>query len=611
MRKRTKIIIISVLLIVVASVAYSATREKPLKYTSAKVERGDVIQKVSATGAVEAAKKIDLKFMSTEKIVEVNAKVGGEVKAGDTLAKLDSSKLDTQLAQSQAALVAAQANLETVLKGSTNEQVKVAATAVENAEIALMSAKQSLEDTKASSTKDIQSAQSAVDSSKVALDNANAGLSNTKATNTNNMANVYGAAWDSATAALSSCDDALDTNKTVLDDDDADDVLSVLNLKYLDQSKTSRQAAENAYANALAYQATISSNRTEANVDTFINKSQDALEKTRITLSDTYLVLQATITSSQLTQAELDALKTSISTSRTGINTTISTLTAKEQAIASQRVANQSSLTSAQSAVSSAQSALAVSQSNLASAQSGASAKTNAAQNTILSREGDLKQAQDNLSQVSAKADSSKVLAATAQVDQARSSVELIQNQLKDLILVSPHDGIVTAVNGEAGEIASMTEPFVSLIIPNGFEIKANISEVQIAKLKVGDKVDITFDALGSDEKFTGEISEIDPAETEISGVIYYQVTTLFTGDGEVVKPGMTANLDILTAKKEEVLKVPFQALKEKDDYKYVQVVVKNKLQEIQVEVGLKGDSDYEVKKGLSEGQEVVTFVEE
>ncbi len=610
MRKRTKIIIAVVALIVIA-IGYNMSKPKALNYTSAKVERGDVIQTVSATGAVEAAKKIDLNFMSSDKIKEINVKVGDSVKGGDILAKLDTSKLDAQLSQSQAALAAAEANLQTVLEGSTDEQVKVAATAAENAKIALDTAKQNLEDTKTSTAKEIESAESSVQSAQVSLNNANTGLENTKVTNENNLNNAYESAWDGVNSALVVCNDALNANQTVLDNDDAENTLSVLNYQYLTKSSLSKTAAANAYNDSWNFKNSVTSSRTPENIDTAISKTQDALEKTSTTLSDTYLVLQSTVVSAELTQTELDALKANISGQRTSVNNAISSLTAKKQAISSQKVANQSSLTSAQSAVNSASSALNVAQSNLSSVKSAANARINAAQNTVYSQEGSLKQAQDNLSQVGAHATSSQVSAAEAQVEQARASVDLIQNQVNDMILTAPHDGVVTAVSGEVGEVASMAAPFISLIIPNGFQITANISEVEIAKLKVGDSVDITFDALGSDEKFAGKISEIDPAETEISGVIYYKVTTLFTGDGEIIKPGMTANLDILTAKKENVLKVPFQALKEKDGYKYVQVVVKNKVQEIEVEVGLKGDSEYEVIKGVEEGREVVTFVEE
>lgn len=488
--------------------------------------------------------------------------------------------------------------------------MKVAATAVENAEIALNSAKQSLEDTKISTEREIRSAESSLESAKVSLKSAENSLENTETSNENSLDNAYESAWDGMISALTACGDAINTNTTVKEDDDAENTLGVTNSQALRTAETSEAAARSSYNAAMAFRSSASGDRTHENVEEAIDMTQDALDKTRTTLSDTYAVLQATITSSTFTQAELDALKASIATERSGLNTTMATLTTKEQGISTQKIANQASLTNAESAVNSGRSALAVSESNLSAVKSASTAKINSAQNAVLSSEGQLKQAKDSLANVASEASSSQVMAAQAQVEQARANVELIETQLQDMILTAPHDGVVTAVNGEVGELASMTEPFVSIIIPEGFEIKANISEVEIAKLKVGDSVEITFDALGSDEKFTGEISEIDPAETEISGVIYYQVTTLFTGDGEVVKPGMTANLDILTAEKKDVLKIPFQALKEKDDYKYVQIVVDDEVKEIPVEVGLKGDSEYEVKGGLAEGQEVVTFLE-
>lgn len=610
MSKKNKIIIVAIAILCGGYAYFASTKKAPLNYTSAKVQRGDVVQTVSATGAVEAAKKIDLNFMSSEKIKEVNVKVGDAVKEGAVLAKLDASKLDAQLAQSQSALLAAQASLQTVLDGSSNEEVKVAATAVENAEIALRSAKQSLEDTKASTERDIRSAESSVEGARVTLRNAENSLENTELSNENSLRNAYEAAWDGMVSALTACDDALNTNTTVKQDDDAKNTLGVTNSQALRTAEASEAAARSSYNAAVAFKNGAAGDRGREDIEEAIDMTQAALDKTRTTLSDTYAVLQATIISSTFTQAELDALKASIATERSGLNTTVATLTAKEQGISTQKVANQTSLTTAESAVNSAKSALAVSENNLSAVKSASTAKINSAQNAVLSSEGQLKQAQDSLAQVAAGASSSKISAAEAQVEQARASVALIETQLQDMVLAAPHDGVVTAVNGEVGELASMTEPFASIIIPEGFEIKANISEVEIAKLKVGDSVEITFDALGADEKFTGEISEIDPAETEISGVIYYRVTTLFTGDGEVVKPGMTANLDILTAEKKDVLKIPFQALKDKDDYKYVQIVTDNQVKEIPVEVGLKGDSEYEIKGGLAEGQEVVTFLE-
>lgn len=598
MQKKTKIILLAVVLIVLALIGYNASRKTPLNYTGARVDRGEVKQTVSATGTVEAIEKVELKFLNSGKITEINVRAGSEVKAGDLLAKLDVAKLESQLAQSTAAMAVAAANVETIQEGASSEDVRVAETSIDNAEIALRSAQQNLEDTRSSTEKETASAEAASASAELSLGNVKAG-------NENSLGNAYAVAWDTAISALTACDDALDANKTILEDEGAKNTLSVRDTQYLNNSKSSRRTAESSRDAAETYVRANASAPAPAVVDAALGKAQAALGDTKNTLSDTYDVLQATVTSSMLTQAELDAFKASISAQRTGINSSILNLNAKKLAIATQKVANQSSLDGSQSAADTAKR-------NLSSVQVGATAKINAAENAVAAREGELKQARERLEQVKAKPSSSKIAAAEAQVDQARASVELIRGQIEDATILAPYDGLITNVTGEVGEIASASDPVVSMMIPNGFQIVSNISEVSISKLKVGDSVALDFDALGADQVFTGRVSEIDPAQTEISGVVYYKVTTIFTADGDVVKSGMTANLEILTAQKDGTLRIPFQALKEKEGRKYVQTVdADQRVSEIYVEVGLRGDSYYEVTGGLAEGQEIATFIQQ
>jgi len=611
MRKRN-IIIAAVVLIVIVVVIISSSGDKALNYTSVQISRGEVLQTVSATGAVEAKTKIDMKFVNSGRIEEINVKVGDEVKEGDVLAKLESAKLESQLAQAEASLAAARANLQELLNGATSEDIRVAETAVANAEIALASAKQSLEDANSSAENTIANAEASVSSAEVTLDNAKLSLENTKISNENNLDQLYDSVWDAIDSSLAVADDALGTNDTVLDNDDAADTLSVLNSQYLINAEVLKGDAENLYDETIAYRYSVNSAKTYENADAAIEKTENVLTAVKNALSETYKVLQSTITSSTLTQTELDALKSSISNDRAAVNTSISSMTSKRQAIATQKITNQTALDGAQSTVNSATSALNVANNSLASAHSSATTQINSAQNAVFLREGDLQQARDRLSQVKAGATSAQASASRAQVDQAAASVELIKNQIRDSYIIAPRDGVVTSVEGEVGEIASTTGVFLSIMISNGFEIKANISEVDISKIKVGDEVEITFDALGSDQIFKGEVSEIDPAETEISGVVYYKVMTIFTGDGEIIKPGMTANLDIMTASEEDVIRIPFQALNEENGRKFVKLVDKEgNIKEKDVVVGLRGDAYLEITDGVSEGDELVTFIEE
>ena len=611
MRKRTIIIIVIIILSIGIYAAYSFTKTPEPRYTTAEVVKGEILQTVSATGAVEAETKLDLRFINLGRIKEINVKVGDSVQEDEVLTKLDTVQLESQLNRSKAGLSAAQANLNKLLEGATIEDIRVSETAVANAQVALNNANQSLLDTKASAVKDIASAEASVNSAQTSLDSANQSLANTQISNENNLNQDYDDAWNTINSSLLTASNSLDTNDTVLDNEDAQDTLSVLNIQYLNNSSQSKTIAGNSYGNVKDYINSIKSSLSDENIDEALVHLKSALEDVRTTLSDTSDVLGATITSSNLSQAELDALKLSISTARANTNTAISSLTTAEQNISTQKVTNQTSLDSAQATVNSAESALNLSQESLAATQALINSKINTAENSVKSAEGALKQAQDQLALKTAKPSYSEISLYTAQVQEARASVSLIESQISDSILTAPQSGIITEINGEVGETITSAVNFISIIASENFEIKANISEVDIAKVKIDDEVEITFDALGPDKKFTGSITEIDPAQTEISGVIYYKTTTIFTGNSVIIKPGMTANLDIITAQKDNAIIIPFQALKEKDEQKYVQVLEDKVLRDVFVEVGLRGDINIEVLSGLIGGEDVVTFVEE
>jgi len=607
---RKKIILIAAIFILIIVVFFTFSNKPAPKYTMAQVSRGEILQTVSATGTVEATTNLSLNFVNSGKVQEIDVKVGDRVEEGKQLAKLDTTQLESQLDQAKANLNSANADLKKLLDGATVEDLRLSETAVENAQIALDNAKQNLLDTKISTERDIASSQASLNSAQTTLDNANKSMENVKISNDNNLDQDYNSAWDTINSSLVTASNSLNTNKTTLESEDAQDTLSVLNMKYLDDSSISSLTATDSYNAAKVYADDIAFLLTHEKIDEALLKTKKALEDIRTALSDTNNVLSATIISSSLSQSELDTLKSNVSSARTNTNTSISSITSSSQDISSRKITNQTNLDNAEATINSASSSLSLSEQAFLSAQSSASAKINAAENSVRSAEGSLKQAEDQLAFKKAGPRKEDVSSYQAQVKKAEASVDLIQNQISDSVLIAPRKGIITEINGEVGELATPSKAFVSMITADNFEIKANISEVDIAKVKIGDEVSITFDALGPDQEFVGKIVEIDPAQTEVSGVIYYKVTAMFTADAQIIKPGMTANLDILTAKKENVLMIPFQALKEESTRKYVQIVEDGKLKDIDIEIGLKGDVNIEVLKGLSEGQQVVTFVE-
>lgn len=199
-----------------------------------------------------------------------------------------------------------------------------------------------------------------------------------------------------------------------------------------------------------------------------------------------------------------------------------------------------------------------------------------------------------------------------AAVAQAKASVSVVQDQLKDVDLLAPFDGIVTKRNANPGEtvVLNLNSPILTVIQKDDLLIESNIPESDISKIALGQKVKITLDALTADDVFKASVSEIDPASTEIQGVVYYRIKLKFDSLDPRFKVGMSANLDIATAERSNVISVPSRAIKLDGDRKCVDVLqADNTTKKVYIETGLEGDEGMvEVKSGLSGGEKVVTF---
>ena len=145
----------------------------------------------------------------------------------------------------------------------------------------------------------------------------------------------------------------------------------------------------------------------------------------------------------------------------------------------------------------------------------------------------------------------------------------------------------------------------ISLLPDETYEVEVDIYEEDIVKVKISDPVKISLVAF-PDKIFKGKVIEIDPAEKLIEGVVYYEVTIGFEETPENIKPGMTADIAIQTARKENVLLIPKESLQEKDDKTIVQVFENGEIKEKEIETGLLGDEVVEIISGLNEGEKVI-----
>lgn len=209
------------------------------------------------------------------------------------------------------------------------------------------------------------------------------------------------------------------------------------------------------------------------------------------------------------------------------------------------------------------------------------------------------------------------IASAQAQIDSAQASLDKARSDASEYAIRAPIDGTVTKVNYALGETPNQTTAVIMMLGNERYEIKVDIPESDITKIKVGEKVTIELDAFGSDHPFSGAVTFIDPAQTVISDVTYYKTTVNFNQDSwnDQIKPGMTANITIVASELNDVLYIPQRAVKIRSTTlgevpsKYVEILVNGQLQEKDIAIGLRGDNGLvEITSGLSEGESVVTF---
>ena len=192
-----------------------------------------------------------------------------------------------------------------------------------------------------------------------------------------------------------------------------------------------------------------------------------------------------------------------------------------------------------------------------------------------------------------------------AQIKQAEANLAQSQAALNKLTIFAPFSGLITKQDAKVGEIVQAGVPIVTLMSPDNFEIEVNVPEVDIGKIRNGQEVEVSFDAFPG-EKFKGRVYYIEPAETLVDGVVNYKVKVALDNTGGKLKNGLTANLDIITATRTNVLTIPQYAVIENDNGYSVKKVVNGNVVDTPIKVGLRGrDGVLEVLSGLSEGDKV------
>jgi HlyD family secretion protein len=191
------------------------------------------------------------------------------------------------------------------------------------------------------------------------------------------------------------------------------------------------------------------------------------------------------------------------------------------------------------------------------------------------------------------------VSAAQARVDAALATLSMA-------IIIAPFDGTVTQAGLVPGEQVKTGDVAFRLDDLSHLLVDVQISEVDINNINLDQEAILTFDAI-LDKEYHGKVMEVGQAGDTVQGVVNFTVTIELTNADELVKPGMTAAVNIVVTELNDVLLVPNRAVRLVDGDRVVYVLREQMPVPVKVQLGESSDTMSVVVDGdLKEGDPVI-----
>lgn len=209
-------------------------------------------------------------------------------------------------------------------------------------------------------------------------------------------------------------------------------------------------------------------------------------------------------------------------------------------------------------------------------------------------------------------------------LEQNEKALEKAKENYENCFLMASFDGKVAKVNSKKGDYVTLATPILTLI-SNQKIAEISLNETEAAKVKVGQRATLSFDAL-PDLKIEGKVFEIDTMGTVSQGVVSFKIKIAPDADDERIKPAMSVTAEIFVGSKSDVLVLPNSAIKSQGEIHYVELVEIPKGKEKEflskkgvslkvpskrqpIKIGISNDNFTEIVSGLKEGDIVVSLI--
>ncbi len=198
-----------------------------------------------------------------------------------------------------------------------------------------------------------------------------------------------------------------------------------------------------------------------------------------------------------------------------------------------------------------------------------------------------------------------------ANIDEINAQLKQQEIRLTYTKIYAPIDGYVSDVTAQEGETivtGLQVANLVTVLDPTLLEMWIYVDETDVGRVKVGQDVEYYVDTF-PDKLFHGQIEKIYPEPIVKENIVYYlAIVKVSKEDTTFLRPEMTTHIKIIADEKKKVLTAPNAAIKfEKGRQIVYKIIGPNKIEKIEVKVGIRGEEKTEVLSGLKEADELAT----
>jgi len=560
-----------------------------VRYVTAAAQRGTLVVSLSGSGQVTAVNQVDIKPKAGGDVVRVAAAEGQMIKAGGLIAQLDTVDAAKAVRDAKVNLASAKLALEKLKQPADDLSIL-------QAQDSLSQAKDTLTKLQSSQGADYQKALDARQNAQNALDKGHEDGFNSVASDFLDLPTIMPGLHDllfASSFATSQWNIDFYTGEAKVYDEKA--------FSYRDDVYGKYQKARQAYdQNFIDYKAA--------------SRYSDAATVEKLIVVESYettkRVAEAIQGATNLIQFYQDTLTAQGKKPQALSGTHISQL----NGYASTLNSHLSSLLAIKNTIQDSQQTLTSSDRDIRQIRQNQPIEMNAARQLISERDSSLAKLKQGPDQVD-------IASQELSIKQRENALLDANEKLADYFIRAPFDAVVAKINIKRADAASPSVVAATLVT-TGKLAEISLNEVDVAKVSVGEKATLTFDAL-PDLSLTGSVAAIDTVGTISQGVVTYNVKVAFDTQDQRVKPGMSVSAAIITDVKSDILLVPNSALKSQGGTSYVEVVSKDEAASSSatggtgvtlkipptrqtVSIGEANDDSTGITNGLKEGDTVV-----